>query len=501
MSSKKSQSASILLGFGLAAAFVFGQAFPQKSGGQEASVEKLKPPAELRLREILAAVESGDEQEMKTLAEDFAQPFLNAIPIAEHVALFREWHNRHGGFEIALIKMSDPYMVEAQLEGKKSGERILLALTVKPDPPHAVAGIEVGPAAPPELPRALRESVAARDPAAVVNGDAGNAIDAVLIDAAKSGFSGCVLAARKGEILIKKGYGWANFAKKHPVTSTTAFDVGSITKPFTATAILALEQRGQLSVSDRIGRFFEGVPKDKSDMTIHHLLTHTSSLLEYHDTKGDFEEMTRGEAVRRILGQKLKFKPGQGNDYSNSGYTLLAAIIEKVSGQSYQEFLKKTVFCPAEMTAAGFYRNPSWTDKDVAVGYGDRELGKINSPLAWPNITWALIGNGGLVMSAEDLYSFHRALKEEKILNEAAQQKAYTAHWEVRPSVGEGYGWVVAMSRENKRIVRHGGANDFGFRAVFSRRPDDDDVIIILSNAGQFADLRRLLAEIEKLIF
>lgn len=498
---RRSWPAPVLMGVGLALILISGQAFAQKPGALKASSEKPKPPAEARLREILATIESGDEEKMRAAAAAFAKPFLEEIPVSEHVAFFGRIHDRHGGFEIALIKLESPYAVEAQVESRKSGEIFRLALTVEPDPPYAVTGIEVGPAAPPELPEALREGAAAQDPAAVVSGDAGGAIDAVMTDAAESGFSGSTLVAKWGKIIIKKGYGWANFAQKWPVTSTTVFDIGSITKPFTATAVLALEQQGKLSVSDSIGRFFESVPKDKSDITIHHLLTHTSGLLEYHDTRGDFEAMSREEAVRRILSQELKFKPGEASDYSNSGYTLLAVIIEKASGLTYQEFLKKAVFDPAGMSAAGFYRQASWTEKDIAVGYGDRKLGEINSPLMWPEISWALIGNGGLVMSAEDLFKFHLALKGEKILNDAAKKKAFTAQRETQPSIGEGYGWVVALTRDKKRVVRHGGANDFGFRAAFSRYLDDDGVIIILSNAGQFAKTRDYLAEIEKLIF
>jgi CubicO group peptidase (beta-lactamase class C family) len=489
----------VFVAIGLAVILIVGWAILSEAGVQKPPSGQAKAPAETRLCEILAAVESGDEGRMEAVAGAFARPFLDKIPVPEHVAFFRRIHDQYGGFEIAFIKLESPYAVEAQVESKNSGEMVRIALTVEPDPPHAVNGIDIGEVKPPELPEALREGASAKDPAAVVNGTVGEAIDTFMTAAQKSGFSGCVIVAKGPDIVIKKGYGWANYAKKYPVTSTTVFDIGSITKPFTATAILVLEQRGKLSVFDPIGKYFDNVPPDKAGITVHHLLTHTSGLLEYHDTKGDFEEMTRDEAIRRILAQKLKFKPGEGNDYSNSGYTLLAAVIEKVSVLSYQEFLKSAIFDPAGMSSAGFYRDQSWTEKDIAVGYGDRELGEVNSPLAWPKIGWALIGNGGLVMSAEDLYKFHLALQGEEILSAAAKEKAFTPHWELRPSVGEGYGWVVALTEAKKRVVRHGGANDFGFRAAFSRALDDDTVIIILSNAGQFAKLRDYLAKIERL--
>ncbi len=490
---------SIVMAIGLAVILMSGRVILGEAASQATPADKPRPPAEMRLREILDVIESGDEQRMEAVATAFAKPFLDKVPIPEQVAFFRRIHDQLGGFEIALIKLESPHAVEAEVESKKSGEMVRIVLTAEPDPPHAVTSIDIGKVIPPELPEALREGASARDPAAVVSGKVGEAIDAYITAAQKSGFSGCVLVSKGPDIVIKKGYGWANYAKKRPVTSTTVFDIGSITKSFTATAILVLEQRGKLSVFERIGRYIENVPPDKTGITIHHLLTHTSGLLEYHDTKGDFEEMTREEAIRRILAQKLKFKPGEGNEYSNSGYTLLAAVIEKVSGLSYQGFLKKAIFGPSGMSSAGFYRDQSWTEKDVAVGYGDRELGEVNSPLAWPRIGWALIGNGGLVMSAEDLYHFHLALQGEKTLSAAAKEKAFTPHWELRPSGGEGYGWVVSLTKTNKRVARHGGANDFGFRAAFFRFLDSDGVIIILSNSGQFSRMRGYLAKIEKL--
>jgi len=221
---------------------------------------------------------------------------------------------------------------------------------------------------------------------------------------------------------------------------------------------------------------------------------------EYHDTKGDFEEMTREEAVQHIFNQKLKFNPGTDYAYSNSGFTLLAVIVEIVSGQPFKKFLKKNILEPAGMSSTGFYRNPVWKKENDAYGYNDRKLGKENSLLTWPEITWALLGNGGLVSSAEDLFKFHQAMNGSTILSSETKKKSYTGHVRIGEDVMMGYGWGV-RSTEHGRRVSHGGANDFGFRAMIIRYLDEDVVLIVTTNAGRAGNIPEVLAEVVNLVF
>ena len=289
-----------------------------------------------------------------------------------------------------------------------------------------------------------------------------NKVDSYVRTAVQAGFSGAVLVAKEGKVILHHGYGLADREKNIPVRKETVFDIGSITKRFTRAAILKLEEQGKLKRSDPLTTFFEDVPKDKAGVTVEHLLEHTAGLHEYHDTTGDFEEMDRKKAVKTILNQKLRFKPGDREAYSNSGYTLLAVIIELASGQSYSSFLKKNLFKPAGMNRTGFYRDPLWKEDEVAVGYEGKTIGKKNSPHYWPHMTWALVGGGGMVSSVGELYKWIQALEANKVLSEKAKEKMYDP---------EGSPMAYA------------GGNDFGFSAVVFEYPMEKNYIIVATNA------------------
>ena len=287
-------------------------------------------------------------------------------------------------------------------------------------------------------------------------------LDSYILTAVKEGFSGAVLVVKESKVILHNGYGLADREKNIPVKKDTVFDIGSITKRFTRAAILKLEEQGKLKRSDLLTTFFDDVPVDKAGITIEHVLEHTAGLHEYHDTKGDFEEMDREKAVKTILNQKLRFEPGEREAYSNSGYTLLAVIIELVSEQSYQSFLKEYLFKPAGMNRTGFYRDPLWEEDKVAVGYEGRTIGKKNSPYYWPHVTWALAGGGGMVSSVGDLYKWILALDANKVLSEKAKEKMYDPQG---------------------RPMAYAGGNDFGFSSVVFEYPVEKNYIIVATNA------------------
>ncbi len=482
--------------------FFFYSVTPAPTTLGASQVQAPDTPAGKKLAEFLEVVESGDVQRMKTFAESFAVSFLEKIPVEDHARFFQQVHQRTGGLDIVKVEEDSNHELSALLKCKNSSGFRLFAIRTETKPPFAVIDISFGMAddqvfekAPPPP----TESEAS-DPDAVVKGKLGTAIDKYLKAEMEKGFSGAVLVARAGEKILHRGYGWAVREHRIPVTTKTVFDIGSISKPFTATAVMRLEQEGRLKVTDAITRFFDNVPEDKKAITIHQLLIHSAGLGEYHDTKGDFEEMTRDEAVQHIFSQELKFKPGEGNAYSNSGFTLLAIIVEKVSGKPFQTFLKEQVLDPAGMSGTGFYRNPLWKKEDVSCGYNARRLGEENSPLAWPEITWALLGNGGLVSSAGDLFRFHQALKGSLILSRETKEKSYTGYIDVGGDATMGYGWGIRKT-EHGKMVSHGGANDFGFMAMFIRYLDEDVVIVVTTNAGRAADIRNLSQKAANLIF
>ena len=199
----------------------------------------------------------------------------------------------------------------------------------------------------------------------VVDGAMGAEIDRWLTAA---DFRGNLLVARRGVILFCKGYGKSDREDGVPYDRSTVFSIGSITKQFTAAAILKLEMQGKLHVEDTLSKHLPGVPEDKRAITLHHLLTHTSGLES--DFAGDFEPVGRDEYVRRILASKLRSKPGEIWFYANSGYSLLGAIVELVSGKPYEQFLRENLFLPAGMKETG-YRLPHWDLRRIAVGYKD----------------------------------------------------------------------------------------------------------------------------------
>lgn len=317
-----------------------------------------------------------------------------------------------------------------------------------------------------------------------------SALDAWSEGMVDSGFSGAVLVARGGEVVLHAGYGMADRERERPFTADTVFTTGSITKQFTAAAILRLEEQGKLSVDDAIGRFFDEVPEDKQGITLHHLLTHTSGLIG--DLGGDYEVLTRDALLDRALASTLQWAPGTRYDYSNLGYSLLGAVIELVSGQSYERFLHEQLFIPAGMERTG-YRIPRWAPDEVATGYrGEERWGTpLEHPWAEDGPWWNLRANGGVLSTLGDLHRWHRTLDGDTVLTEASRRKLFTPHVpeDEAESSHYGYGWALFTTVRDTRLAAHDGSNGY-FYADFRRYMDEDVLILYVTNdAG--ADLRQ----------
>jgi CubicO group peptidase (beta-lactamase class C family) len=329
------------------------------------------------------------------------------------------------------------------------------------------------------------------------------ALDAYLGQLESYGFAGTVLVARKGEILLNKGYGLADKRKGIPCTADTVFDLGSITKQFTAAAILKLEAEGKLSVGDPITRYFEDVPQDKKGITLHHLLTHTAGLL--HGYGADYEPAMRDETMKLILDTPLIFRPGEEWSYSNGGFSMLGAIIEKLTGLGYEEYLRESFFKPLGMNSTG-YKIPAWKDEDV-VKYQNEELDiEYESPLQKPGPFWHLFSNGGILSTTADLYKWHLALKEDSMLNEAEKKKMFTPQFKTTrgKDIYYGYGWLISKTDSGTTLIGHGGGSGEGVNCKVHRYVDDDVVMIVLSHVpidglGGAYDIA--VPNLEKIIF
>jgi CubicO group peptidase (beta-lactamase class C family) len=330
----------------------------------------------------------------------------------------------------------------------------------------------------------LLQVVAAAAQADAVRGETGKRLDEYLTRLEKFGFSGAAIASKGGEIVLSKGYGWANREKKIPFTPTTVSSIGSITKQFTAAAILKLEMMGKLRVEDSISKYFPDVPADKAGITLHHLLTHTAGF------RGDFggrddDPIARDDLVKLVLAAPLENKPGERFEYSNEGYSLLGAIVEIASGQSYEKFLREQIFLPTGMKDTG-YLLPAWPAERVARGYTEAgEWGTIREK-NWraDGPGWYLKANGGIYSTVWDMHRWAVTLESDKVLSKEAREKYQKGH------VAEGpmgmshyaYGWSVETTPRKTKLVTHNGGNGVFF-ADFLRFVDEGATLFVFSNS------------------
>ena len=342
---------------------------------------------------------------------------------------------------------------------------------------------------------------AAAQAAGVVRGDVGARVDRYLARLVPYGFSGAVLVAKDGVIVLQKGYGLANRETGQRYTADMVSSIGSITKQFTAAAVLRLEMDGKLKVSDPIARHLPGVPEDKADITIHHLLTHTAGFSG--DLGGaDTEPIARDALVAKVLAAPLASKPGERFEYSNEGFSLAGAIVERVSGVDYEAYLHEHLFLPAGMRDTG-YLLPAWPVERMPLGYGQegKPWGRVYRNRWLPDGPgWYLRANGGIHSTVADLYRWHLALEAGKVLSAEAVQVLQTGH--VPSAGGEryGYGWGVGTTRRGTRVVSHNGGNGFLF-SDFRRYLDERVVIVAMSNQPSIPATQLAPRQLEALVF
>ena len=298
-------------------------------------------------------------------------------------------------------------------------------------------------------------------------------------------FGGAVLVARNGKVLLRKGYGFANYEFGITNTAETKFQIASVSKTFTAAAIVMLEHEGRLGFKDPLSKFLPDFPSGDK-IKISHLLVHSSgvpdfySLPEYEELKT--KPLTIADWIALIKTKPLDFEPGKPNGqngYSNTGYALLALVIEKVSGQSYEDFLSDKIFKPLGMTNTGIWKDEA-VMKNRASGYDPwfGSPGLINTPYYDKAV---LFGSGSLYSTADDLYLWYKAVREGKLLKVDP----------VRP-----FGWGP-RKRFNRELIEQDG-NDPGFAANISAFLKDDLTVIVLSNirTGAIDKIREDLAAI-----
>jgi CubicO group peptidase (beta-lactamase class C family) len=300
------------------------------------------------------------------------------------------------------------------------------------------------------------------------------------------GYTGGVLVIRNGATIVERSYGMANRETGIRADANTVYNLGSITKQFTAAAVLRLEEQGKLRTTDSIGRFFPSAPADKRGITLHQLLTHTAGFNSDY-SPSDYEETSRTEYVRRMFAAPLRSAPGSAFFYANSGYSLLAAIVEIVTGRDYETALRELVLVPAGMLETG-YKAPLWPKMRIAHGYqDDRDWGTIVeriTPAAAPY--WALRGNGGLHTTLRDMTRWDAALSDRRVFSDSSRRKFMTGYVNEGPE-GQSqyaYGWAVMKTSRGTRLVTHNGGNGV-YVAEFLRFVDDHVTLFVTSTVSE----------------
>jgi CubicO group peptidase (beta-lactamase class C family) len=298
-------------------------------------------------------------------------------------------------------------------------------------------------------------------------------------------FNGAALVAENGKVVYKGAFGMANMEWNIPNTPDTRFRLGPITKQFTAMLTLQLVEQGKIKLDGKITDYLPDYRKDIGEkITIHHLLTHTSGIPSYTGQPGFLENVSRnpykvGEFVKKYASGNLEFEPGSKFSYNNSGYFLLGAIIEQVTGKSYEQVLKDNILDPAGMKNTGYDHYDTIIPKR-ATGYSKTSDGYTNAAYLDMSIPYAA---GSMYSTVEDLYLWDQALYTDKLLS--AQSKALM----YKPFLADyAYGWVVrnASFKQNDKpvqVITHGGGIN-GFTTTIVRYPNEKNLIVMLDNTG-----------------
>lgn len=311
-------------------------------------------------------------------------------------------------------------------------------------------------------------------PETVAQMPAARALDDMLRRATVFGFSGQVLVERNGQVLLHRAYGFADRAAARPFDLYTPVGAASMTKQFTAAAILLLQQQGRLQVTDPVGRFIPEAPAGQRDLTIHQLLTHTSGL-GAGDVLADFDG-SHAELLEQIFARPLRGKPGERVRYSNAGYSLLATIVERASGRAYPDFLQAALFAPAGMTRTGIIGTPTAPSGGAHAYAGWRDHGSVSD---WPR-NWRALGGGDMMTTAGDLYCWAKTMREGSLLTRESRALQTTAH--IGPADDAwGYGMMTLRTPAGHVTWEHGGDTELGNNGLF-REFADSTLVTITSN-------------------
>lgn len=296
----------------------------------------------------------------------------------------------------------------------------------------------------------------------------------------KEGMSGVVYVRLDSEVVLKRAFGMANEELGIPNNLNTVFGTGSRPIDYTKAAIYLLHQQGRIDQDSTISKYFENVPVDKRSITIRHLMTGQSGLPDFFHTSGDWDPdlawIDRETAERRLLSMELLFTPGEDRKPSHSAFGLLAALIERVSGQDYYCFIRKNFFDPADMSRTGEYgETRGLSVSDFAVGGGPQFVGLPNIPPNWGPTSWLIKGSGGMYSTLGDLLKFYDYLRSGRVLDNQHN-----------------------MAFRNLTVNLDG--SDRGFELFSAYNPPCNEVYLFLNKQGDRSMMRQLIRALERLV-
>jgi CubicO group peptidase (beta-lactamase class C family) len=452
-----------------------------------------------RIAELIDVINSNDGKRVRHFIEEkLTESFRNIAPMEEHLAVAANLYDQSRGFEFHSIRKYEAEVPPGEfvviVKNNLTEAWQAFVLYIQPEPPHLIEGLQFATARPPSDIPPLKE-LSEQEIVETLQAFVSRLADA-------DAFSGTVLLAKDGEVLFQAAYGEASKRFNVPNRIDTKFNLGSMNKMFTGVAITQLIQDGKLSLDDNLSEFLseDWLPRDMTEkIRIKHLLTHTSGLGSYFNDK--FTESSRllfrklDDYKPLIAGDTLAFEPGTDWRYSNTGMFLLGVVIEKVTGQSYFDYVRENIYEPAGMTNTDCYE----MDKPVpnlAIGYSKEatEEGKV-----WTNNLYKHVVKGGPAgggfSTVEDLLKFGIALRSHKLLRPEYTEMVWSGKPELNsPGYGFGFG---AGGTEGNRIVGHSGGFA-GINSNLSMFLDTGYTFAVMSNYDMGAE--PIVDKIEELL-
>lgn len=399
--------------------------------GQDSANQALpNSPAGERVKAYINAFNSNSETGFSDfLTANLTEKSLASRSVKERINAYHQMHDDLGRLELKRVISADENQITVQMAGS-SGAIVEVLFKFDANSPHKIESMRIelapsgdaagGPAVIRKGGPAGPDNSTPRAAVRIDNNTLRQRIEARMAELSAAGYTGGLLVAKGGAVLLENGYGLANRERKVPFTRETVFDIGSLTKVLTRIALLQLSERGKIQLDDSLAKYFK-VPANKAGITIRQLMDHKSGLVG--EIARDPERITRDEMLNRAFSTKLVSEPGKEEHYSNVGYSLLAAIIESVSGQSYEQYLGEHIFKPAGMTRSG-YVVPQWQADEITRSYlNGVDKGSTFDYAHLPDgPSWSLRGNGGTLSTLGDMYKFHQALQGEKLLSSKSKE-------------------------------------------------------------------------------